>query len=178
MGRVDRRLAYLFAWSVAATITVSVSWLGIRSVLAAAAPTRTVPLSAAELRRVAPIAPPAPSAAASPSAAAAPPSEPVAPGPSSSAAPASPTASPTGGWQRDGEGFKRIFHTVGGDADFFMTKDAVQISSSTPKPGYTVNVTRYGVDSVMVSFFGNRKTSRVWVRWWNGPYGETTESVD
>ncbi|GII21513.1 hypothetical protein Pme01_11100 [Planosporangium mesophilum] len=87
-------------------------------------------------------------------------------------------ATGTGGWQPSGDGFKRVFHTVGGDADFFMTKDAVQVSSSTPRAGYTVNVTRYGVDSVMVSFFGNRKTSRIWVRWWNGPYGEVTESVD
>jgi hypothetical protein len=61
---------------------------------------------------------------------------------------------------------------------FFTAKDMAQVTSSTAKPGYTVNVTRYGADSVMVSFFGSRKTSRVWVRWWNGPYGEISESVD
>jgi hypothetical protein len=66
------------------------------------------------------------------------------------------TASPAETWQPDGEGFKRIFHTVGGDVEFFTGKDAVQVASSTPKTGYTVNVTRYGGDSVMVSFFGNR----------------------
>jgi hypothetical protein len=158
---VHRRLAYLLAWAVAATVTVSVAWLGIRSVLAAAAPTRTVPLSAVQLRRAAPLIPPDPSGS---------------PG-SSPGSLSRPTASPTESWQQDGEGFKRTFHTVGGDVEFFTAKDAVQVASSTPKQGYTVNVTRYGGDSVMVSFFGNRKTSRVWVRWWNGPYAEITESV-
>jgi hypothetical protein len=159
---VHRRLAYLLAWAVAATVTVSVAWLGIRSVLAAAAPTRTVPLSAVQLRRVAPLVPPDSS---------------TSPAPSGSSRPNGP-ATPTESWQQDGEGFKRTFHTVGGDVEFFTTKDAVQVASSSPKQGYTVNVTRYGGDSVMVSFFGNRKTSRVWVRWWNGPYAEITESVN
>jgi hypothetical protein len=149
---------------VAATVTVSIAWLGIRSVLAAAAPTRTVPLSAVQLRRVAPLVPPD-SSGSNPSSSA---------GSQGSRA----TASPAETWQPDGEGFKRIFHTVGGDVEFFTGKDAVQVASSTPKTGYTVNVTRYGGDSVMVSFFGNRKTSRVWVRWWNGPYAEITESVN
>jgi hypothetical protein len=169
MDGVHRRLAYLLAWSVAATVTVSIAWLGIRSVLAAAAPTRTVPLSAVQLRRV---APPPPDTLGSAD-------------PSSSANPSSPRQSPsatipspTDSWEQDGEGFQRTFHTVGGDVDFFTGKDAVQVASSLPKPGYTVNVTRYASDSVMVSFFGSRKTSRVWVRWWNGPYAEITESVN
>jgi hypothetical protein len=160
---VHRRLAYLLAWAVAATITVSIAWLGIRSVLAAAAPTRTVPLSAVQLRRVAPLVPPD----SSPS-----------PAPAGASSRPSGSATPTESWQQDGEGFKRTFHTLGGDVEFFTAKDAVQVASSTPKQGYTVNVTRYGGDSVMVSFFGNRKTSRVWVRWWNGPYAEITESVN
>jgi hypothetical protein len=108
---------------------------------------------------VAPLPPPNPSGTGTPRAGA--------PGP----------AIPTDTWQQDSGGFKRTFHTVGGDVDFFTTSGAVQVASSTPKPGYTVNVTRYAGDSVMVSFFGNRKTSRVWVRWWNGPYAEITESV-
>jgi hypothetical protein len=172
MGCVHRRLAYLLAWSIAAMITVSAAWLGIRSVLAAAAPTRTVPLAATQLRRAAPLTQPSSSASSST-------------GPSSSAgAPSSqpsasdPAAASAGSWQADGDGFRRNFHAVGGDVGFFTAKDVVQVTSSTPKPGYTVNVTRYGPDSVMVSFFGSRKTSRVWVRWWNGPYGEVTESVD
>jgi hypothetical protein len=166
MDGVHRQLAYLLAWAVAATITVSVAWLGIRSVLAAAAPTRTVPLSAVQLRRVAPLIPPGSPGAQNPSA------------PTSPSASQSVPNSSDGSWEQDGQGFKRTFSTIGGGVEFFTAKDAVQVASSTPKPGYTVNVTRYGGDSVMVSFFGNRKTSRVWVRWWNGPYAEITESVN
>jgi hypothetical protein len=161
MGGVHRRLAYLVAWAVAATVTVSIAWLGIRSVLAAAAPTRTVPLSAVGLRKVAPLT-----------------GSPLAGGPAQSNAPAQPAPSQTESWTQDGETFKRTFRTVGGDVSFFTGKDQVQVASSLPKSGYTVNVTRYGPDSVMVSFFGNRQTSRVWVRWWNGPYAEVTESVN
>jgi hypothetical protein len=158
---VHRRLAYLLAWAVAATVTVSIAWLGIRSVLVAAAPTRTVPLSAVQLRRFAPVTPSAnPASTANPSATRA--------GP----------AIPTDTWEKDGDGFNRTFHAIGGDVDFFTATNVVQVASSSPKPGYTVNVTRYGPDSVMVSFFGNRKTSRVWARWWNGPYAEITESVN
>jgi hypothetical protein len=166
MGGVYRRLAYLVAWAVAATVTVSIAWLGIRSVLAAAAPTRTVPLSAVGLRKVAPLA-------GSP--------QPIGPGqaaPSNASSQSGAAPSPTETWTQDGETFKRTFRTVGGDVAFFTGKDQVQVASSSPKSGYTVNVTRYAGDSVMVSFFGNRQTSRVWVRWWNGPYAEVTESVN
>jgi hypothetical protein len=150
---------------VAATVTVSIAWLGIRSVLVAAAPTRTVPLSAVQLRRVAPLTSPDGSTSGGRSADG-----------SSSGRPG--TAIPSESWEKDGGGFNRTFHVVGGDVDFFTTEGAVQVASSAPKPGYTVNVTRYGSDSVMVSFFGNRKVSRVWARWWNGPYAEVTESVN
>ena len=169
MGGVYRRLAYLVAWAVAATVTVSISWLGVRSVLAAAAPTRTVPLSAVGLRKVAPL-----TGSGQPAA----PGQNNAPGNASSQSGPTPSPSPTETWTQDGETFKRTFRTVGGDVAFFTGKDQVQVASSLPKSGYTVNVTRYAGDSVMVSFFGNRQTSRVWVRWWNGPYGEVTESVD
>jgi hypothetical protein len=103
--------------------------------------------------------------------------------PSAGAAPSRPTAldpaaASAGSWRADGDGFRRTFRTDGGEVEFVAAKDAVQVISSPPKPGYTVNVSQFGRDSVMVSFFGGRKTSRVWVRWWNGPYGEVTESVD
>src|SRR5689334_11451699 len=104
---VHRRLAYLLAWAVAATVTVSIAWLGIRSVLVAAAPTRTVPLSAVQLRRVAPLSPPDASGSTGSSAPAAGSSERQAP------------AIPTDTWEKEGEGFKRTFHTIGGDVDFF-----------------------------------------------------------
>ena len=165
MGGVHRRLAYLLAWAVAATVTVSIAWLGIRSVLAAAAPTRTVPLSAVGLRKVTPL----PTSSQPPLAG-------QSRGPRSSSE--LPGSAATETWIKDGETFKRTFRTVGGDVAFFTGKDQVQVSSSTPKTGYTVNVTRYAGDSVIVSFFGNRQTSRVWVRWWNGPYAEITESVN
>jgi hypothetical protein len=164
MVRVHRRLAYLLAWAVAASVTVGAAWLGIRSVLVAAAPTRTVPLSAVGLRKVAPLTPsPAPNAA-----------RPANPSPGSAAAAPQPAET----WTKDGDTFKRNFRTVGGDVSFFTGNASVQVASSSPKPGYTVNVTRYAPDSVMVSFFGNRQTSRVWVRWWDGPYAEVTESVN
>jgi hypothetical protein len=156
-------------------ITVSAAWLGIRSVLAAAAPTRNVPLSAAQLRRVAPLPQPSPSAGPSgPSTGASSAAGAATPQPAAS----DPVSASAGNWQADGEGFRRTFQTIGGDVGFFTAKDTAQVTSSTAKAGYTVNVTRYGPDSVMVSFFGSRKTSRVWVRWWNGPYGEITESVE
>ncbi len=165
MVRVHRRLAYLLAWAVAASVTVGAAWLGIRSVLVAAAPTRTVPLSAVGLRKVAPLTPsPAPNAAR--------PANPGSPG-SATGAP-----QPAETWTKDGDTFKRNFRTVGGDVSFFTGNGSVQVASSSPKQGYTVNVTRYAPDSVMVSFFGNRQTSRVWVRWWDGPYAEVTESVN
>src|SRR5262245_35234013 len=124
MVGVHRRLAYLLAWAVAAAITVSVAWLGIRSVLAAAAPTRTVPLSAVGLRKAAPLpaTPQAQSGGAS-----------RAPGGSTQLTP-----SPNETWAKDGETFKRTFHTAGGDVSFFTGKDQVQVASSAPKTGYTV----------------------------------------
>jgi hypothetical protein len=160
---VHRRLAYLLAWVVAAAVTVSIAWLGIRSVLAAAAPTRTVPLSAVGLRKAAPL----PTSTQSPQS-----------GQSRPAGTGGQVTGPNEPWVRDGETFKRSFHVAGGDVSFFTTKDQVQVASSVAKTGYTVNVNRYAGDSVMVSFFGDRQTSRVWVRWWNGPYAEVTESVN
>jgi len=175
MGRVHRRLAYFLAWAVATTVTVGVAWLGIRSVLIAAAPTRTTPLSAAELRGVAPTTPAAVPTSASPS-----PSPSPSPSLTSSPtqAPTKPPVSPNDSWAPSNNGYKRAFHLVGGDVVAWTGRDDAQILTMTPHSGYQVNVTRYSGDSVMVSFFGNRKTSRVWVRWWNGPYAEVTESVN
>jgi hypothetical protein len=56
-------------------------------------------------------------------------------------------------------------------------RERVQIVSSTPKPGYKPDVSKFASDSIMISFFADHKVSRVWVRWWNGPYAEITESV-
>jgi hypothetical protein len=171
---MPRRLWYLIAWTVATAVTVGVSWLGIRSVLVAAAPNRTTPLSAAELRLVAPSpsAEPSPSPSPTPSPS---PSPPTSPSPSHSPSPSEVWApSPDG---QGGTGYKRTFHTAGGDISFWVARGTVQVLSVNPKQGYTTNVTRYASDSVMVSLFGNRKTSRVLARWTNGPYAEVTESV-
>ncbi|MDT4989521.1 MAG: hypothetical protein QOI74_3615 [Micromonosporaceae bacterium] len=172
MGGVYRRLAYLLAWAMAATVTVSVAGFGIRSALSAAVPTRTVPLSSLQLRRVVPLASPTVPAPAQAS-----PGSPVGSQSIGSQSIGSAVASSAETWVKDGAGFRRVFHTIGGDVDFFTGTGAVQVVSNTPRPGYTVTVTRYAVDSIMVSFFSNRKTSRVWARWWNGPYAEVTESV-
>jgi hypothetical protein len=171
MSPVRRRLGYLLAWAVASAVTAGVAWLGIRSVLVAAAPSRMSPLSAAELRNAAPRSLPpvvreTPSPEASPS-----------PTESPSAKP-SPTPSET--WQAvpDGKGgtaYRRTFHTTGGDVVVFVSKGDVKIESSKPRQGFSVNVNRQAADSVMVSFYGPRKASRVWARWAGGPYAEVTE---
>jgi hypothetical protein len=167
MRNVPRRIAYVAVWVAVAAVTTGVSWFGIRSVMNAAIG-RNQPLSAAELRRIVPD----------------PESEVPAAAPSSGAPSVRPNASPTPAetWTptADGKGgtaFKRTFQTVGGDVVVWSAKGDVQVQQIVPKTGYTVNVTRYGPDSVMISFFGNRKTSRVWSRWWAGPFAEVTESV-
>jgi len=163
----------LVAWAVATAVTAGMSWLGIRSVLVAAAPS---PLSAADLRLVAPTtaaATPSPTFSPSPSPSPSPP--PVTASPKPSPQPVETwTPSPDG---QGGTGYKRTFHTSGGDVSFWTAKGVAQVLSQSPKPGYTVNVNRYDADSVMVSFFNNHKVSRVWARWWNGPYAEVSESV-
>ena len=169
---MPRRLAYFLAWAVATAVTVGIAWLGIRSVLIAAAPTRTAPLSAAELRGIAPTTPAAAPTSASPS-----PSPP--PSPSLITVPSKPPVpSPSETWTSYNNGYKRAFHLVGGDVVAWTGHDDAQVLSMNPRTGYQVNVTRYANDSVMVSFFSNRRTSRVWVRWWSGPYAEVTESVN
>jgi hypothetical protein len=174
---VRRRLAYLVAWAVATTVTAGISWLGIRSVLVAVAPS---PLSAADLRLVAPTsAAPEPSPTPSPTDL---PSLTPSAAPSASTSPSRPSPVPVETWApspdgKGGTGYKRTFHTIGGDVAFWTAKGVTQVLNSTPRPGYTVNVNRYDAESVMVSFFNNHKVSRVWARWWNGPYAEISESV-
>ncbi len=76
-----------------------------------------------------------------------------------------------------GTAFRRTFHTEGGDVVSMVAPGDALIMSTAPRSGYQLNITRYGPDSVMVSFEGDHRTSRVWIRWWNGPYAEITESV-
>jgi hypothetical protein len=173
MSPVRRRLAYVIAWTVATAVTVIVAWLGIRSVLVAAAPRRVSPLSAAQLRGIAPHPAPTPSAAAAPTPAV----TSVAP-PVLTTAAARPTPSDSWAPVADGKGgtaFKRTFRTGGGDVVVVIEKGDVKIPANTPKPGFVVSVNRQGPDSVLVSFIGPRRASRVWARWAGGPYAEVTE---
>jgi hypothetical protein len=174
MSAVGRRLAYLIAWAVATAVTVGVAWLGIRSVLVAAAPDRIAPLSAADLREAAPKAAPTPAPVPSLSPSPTPPVS-VAVGPT-----AKPTPTPSETWTPvpDGKGgtaYRRTFRTSGGDVVVLSARGDVKIESTKPKSGFTVNVARQSAESVVVSFFGTRKATRIWARWMNGPYAEVAE---
>ena len=173
MSPVRRRLWYLLAWAVATTLTVGVSWLGIRSVLSVATPGHVSPLSAADLREVAPTSPsPTPT-----------PSAEILPTPAAIVSPAakpSPTPTPVETWApfsdgRGGTAFRRTFKVVGGEVTIVSARGDVKIESSKPNPGFSVNVNRQSGESVMVTFFGPRKASRVWAKWTNAPYAEVTE---
>jgi hypothetical protein len=105
-----------------------------------------------------------------------------APRPSSEPPPAATSPLPSQTWtpaadQRGGTAYRRTIRTAGGDAVISCAKNSVQVVSLSPRDGYTVNVTRYASDSVQVSFLSDRKTSRVWGRWWDGPYAEVSESL-
>jgi hypothetical protein len=158
------RLIYPFAWAVATAVTATIAWSGIRSVLTAAAPERSAPLSVADLRAAAPhvTAVPAPSPRPSP-----PPTLKAGPTPTSSW-----SAVPDG---TGGTAFRRLFHTAGGDVVVSSSPANVQIESAKPQAGYTVTENRQAGDSVIVSFVGPHHASRVWAQWNNGPYAEVTE---
>jgi hypothetical protein len=166
MCPVRRRLVYLIAWAAATTVTVGVAWWGIRSVLVAAAPSRITPLSAADLRNAAPKVTSLPAPSPSPSVTSAAP-------PAGATTPAKPP--PSDAWVPVGSAFRRTFHTDGGDVVVLAADNNVKIESTKPKPGFQVTVQRQNAESVVVSFIGPRKSSRLWARWNNGPYAEVTE---
>jgi hypothetical protein len=152
---VQRRLVYVLAWAIATIVTAAVSWLGLSSVLTAAAQERTGSRSIANDRLVTPTKAPAQRASSLPAAA---------------------------NWTQvaDGRGvlvYRRTIHTTGGDVAVWCEPDAVRVLETTPKPGYAINVTRTNETEVNVSFTKDRLASRVLVRWWNGPYAELTESI-
>ena len=168
-----RRLAYLLVWTLATTATVSASWLGIQSVLAAAAPSRTQPLSAAELREAAPRqASPSPTL---------PPSPPPSPSPSPRPSP-TPSVTPAGQWTalsdgRGGTGYRRTFRMRGGEVTVWCAHGDVRALTVKPAQGYTVNRDQMNSENLLVSLQSRRHTSRVYVSWRDGPYAELTESV-
>jgi hypothetical protein len=164
-GAVRRQLVYLLAWVAATAVTAGVSWLGIRSVLSAASPPRSVSLAASDARWVAPPTAPGPT-----------------PRPSGPAATPSARPSPTDSWTpvangRGGTAYRHTFRLAGGEVAVWCEDRSVRVLAATPKPGFVVNVTRLGEDGVQVSFTQQRRASRVLVRWWDGPYAEVTESV-
>jgi len=168
MRPVPHRLVYPIAWAVATAVTVGIAWLGIRSVLVAAAPSRISPLSAADLRNAAPVPSPAPAPKPTPSPT--PPPTPTRP---------PPTGPETWVAFSDGHGgtaYRRTFRTGGGDVVVVSAPHGVKIETTRPKTGFTVNTARQSDESVIVSFIGPRRASRVWARWNNnGPYAEVTE---
>jgi hypothetical protein len=168
MRPVPHRLVYPIAWAVATAVTVGIAWLGIRSVLVAAAPNRISPISAADLRKAAPIPSPAPPPTPSPSP---PPSPPASTKPPSTGPDAwVPVPDPSGG-----TAFRRTFRTGGGEVVVLSARAGVKIEATRPKTGFTVTTARQSDQSVIVSFIGQRRASRVWARWNNGPYAEVTE---
>jgi hypothetical protein len=160
-GRVQRRSVFILAWVLATAVTAGVSWLGIRSALTAAAPQRRVPVSAADLRENASpsVQPPA-----------------ARPSPATPVGVSKEWAAVANG--RGGTAYRRTFRTDGGDVAVWCEPGMVRILATTPKPGFTVNVTRTAADSAQVSFTRDRAAFRVLVRWWNdAPYAELTQSA-
>ena len=186
MAGVRRRLAYAVAWTLATAATVGASWLGIRSVLDAAAPHRTTPFSAAELRGAAPttptttppFVPSAPPPTVAPTSSLSPQPTPTStPTPGASASPA-----PSDGWVAvpsgsGGTAYRRVFRVRGGDVTFWVEEPGVRILEAQAAPGFTAVHTRFDQRSLMVSFISSGHISRVYATWRDGPYAEVTESV-
>jgi hypothetical protein len=178
MVAVPRRFAYFLAWVVAATLMVGASWLGISSVLSAASPTRTRPLSAAELRQAAPTPTvPSPSPTPSPTPSRTPPASPT------PTAKPTPSASPSAGstdWvaEPDGHGgtaYRRTFKAQGGEATIWFARNEVRVLSATAKAGFAIDVDQPAPDSATVTFFSSRHRSRILAAWRNGPFAEVSE---
>jgi hypothetical protein len=168
MVAVTRWLAYLVAWVVLTAVTAGVSWFGIRTVLSAAAPKRTV--ATANGPGLADGAEPPGAGGAEQ------------PGSPAATVPASRAPAPADVWTalpdgRGGTAYRRTFRLSGGDAVIMAEESGVRVLTTAAKPGYSVNVTRSGDGGVQVSFTADRKASRVYVRWWSGPYAEVTEST-
>lgn len=172
-----RRLTYLAVWALATATTIGVSYWGIRSVLVAASPQRSAPLSAAELRHAAPSPSPSPSPSSSPSPS---PSPTRSPTRSPTQPPARPT--PTPGWvttpdARGGTALVRTFVLQGGQVTVFCSRGDVHVTTVTAARGFTQSETRFSPDSLRVNLSSDKHISRLWVTWRNSCYSEITESV-
>jgi hypothetical protein len=176
-----RPLGYLLAWLTATAVAVGGSWVGLQSLLDAAAAERPPSLSAERLREA---AGPGPSPTASPSASpAASPTAPPSPTAAPTAAPevtgVSPSPAPDSGWRQvgDGRALERTFVVKGGEVVFRASRVRVDVTSHTANPGYEVSVYQWAPNSVVVSLESPQHTSRVWVMWRDGPYAEITETA-
>ena len=169
---MTRWLAYLVAWVVLTAVTAGVSWFGLRTVLSAATPKRSVATTnGSGLSDGGPPAGGVPGAGGA--------EQPGSPGPT---VPASRAPGPNETWTalpdgRGGTAYRRTFRLTGGETVIMAEEVAVRVLTTAAKPGYSVNVTRSGDGGVQVSFIADRKASRVYVRWWSGPYAEVTEST-
>jgi outer membrane biosynthesis protein TonB len=182
MGSVRRRFAYVLVWALATAITVSGSWLGIRSMLAAGGAQRSTPLSAADLREVAqtptpsPTPPPRPTPTRKPK-----PTATKKPPPSKSAR--TPTPRPTETWQpvsdgRPGQAFQRRFKVRGGEALVQINENEVRVLEVEPARGYQPDVNQDGSTTVRISFESPAHNSRILVIWRDDrPYSEITETA-
>jgi hypothetical protein len=169
---VRRRLGYLLVWTVATAVTVSASWLGIRSALVGTAVSRVDPLSPADLRSVLPTATPPVTRSPLPSATSS-------PGPVTSV---SPGASPAERWVAvpDGHGstaYRRTFHVEGGTVTIVVGPRETKVLDAIAQPRYAVQQAPAGQLSVQVSFVSPEHTSRIYASWRDAPYAEITESV-
>lgn len=176
MVAVPRRFAYLLAWVVAATLMVGASWLGISSLLSAASPTRTRPLSAAELRQAAPTpTAPSPSPAPTPS-----PTLPASPTPTAKPTPSTSPSPASTEWvaEPDGHGgtaYRRTFKAQGGEATIWFARNEVRVLSATAKTGFAIDVDQPATDNATVTFFSSRHRSRILAAWRDGPFAEVNE---
>jgi hypothetical protein len=183
-----RALGTLIAWLAATGLGITVSWYGLRPVLDTAVPDRATPLSAADLRNLAPVPvatpPPLPSGPASSGPASSGPAS-SGPSPASSKPPlarSSPPARVVDGWtvitESDGStSYLRTLQSIGGDAAVRVRPGTASLVSATPRPGYTVTVLQPAPTRVVVQFVRQTRMSTVDALWWDDhPFAQVSET--
>ncbi len=173
------------AWVAATALGAATAWVGLRPVLDAAVPDRSVPLSAADVRHLArPSAAPVPvPSLAGPATATPPPSSSASarPGRSPSVPPAStPPPVVVDGWTvttlPDGTpSYLRSFQVPGGSTVIRMTPGRVYLVSASPNPDYTVTPIQNDPGRLVVQFVATGRSDIVDAIWWNGaPYAQVS----
>jgi len=156
--RSRRTVLTVAAWCACTALSIGVSWFALRPVLGTAVPDRTAPLTASELRQLAPMTVPVSPPPASPS------SRPASPRPSTAA----PTAARTvrDGWTVSGGSYLRSFHVDGGDAMVRVEPGRVRLVSATPRPTWTVHVEQNQPDRLIVRFLKGQTVFLIDAMWW------------